>query len=327
MDYAPLGSSGLLVSALGVGCNAFGRRIDQARTSAVVGAALDAGVTFFDTADSYGAGASETMLGVALGTRRDEAVVATKFGMDLGGLIPGARENRASRGYLIRAVEGSLTRLGTDYIDLYQLHTPDRLTPIEETLAALTDLVRAGKVRYIGCSNLAAWEVADAAAVAEAIGSERFVTAQNEYSLVNRSAERELVPALAHIGASLLPYFPLAYGLLTGKYARGEAAPTGSRLDAETARFDGADWDLVEGIRGFAQERGIGMLDVALGWLRSQPVVGSVIAGATRPEQIAANAAAIRWTPAAEDRDALDALAAPGSGSGYTTFAPARRAR
>ena len=324
MEYAPLGNSGLVVSALGVGCNAFGRRIDQDQVTDVVTTALDEGVTFFDTADSYGRGISETMLGVALGARREEAVIATKFGMDLDGLYPGARENRASRGYITRAVEGSLQRLGTDYIDLYQLHTPDRITPIDETLSAMTDLVRAGKVRYIGCSNFAAWEVADAVAVADAIGSEHFITAQNEYSLYNRSAEAELVPALEHYRMSLLPYFPLAYGLLTGKYSRGEAAPEGSRLVNEKSRLDGANWDIVEGYQAFAQERGISMLDVALGGLRAQPAVDTVIAGATRGDQIRANAQAVQWTPSDEDLEALDAVVASGAGTGHVTFAPRR---
>lgn len=327
MDYAPLGTSGLVVSALGVGCNAFGRRIDQEQATAVVHSALDEGVTFFDTADVYGFGASETMLGQALGRRREEVVIATKFGMDMGDTYPGARSNRASRGYIARAVDGSLSRLGTDHIDLYYLHTPDRITPIEETLRALTDLVQSGKVRYIGCSNLAAWEVADAALIAETIGSERFIAAQNEYSLYNRSAEAELAPALEHYGMSLLPYFPLAYGLLTGKYSKADGAPEGTRLAKETARFEGANWNIVEGIRDFARERDISMLDVALGGLRAQPAIDSIIAGATRPEQISANAAATAWIPTQDDLDALDAIVAPGTGTGYLTFAPAVRRR
>jgi aryl-alcohol dehydrogenase-like predicted oxidoreductase len=223
-----------------------------------------------------------------------------------------------------RAVEGSLKRLGTDHIDLYQLHTPDRITPIEETLQALTDLVRAGKVRYIGCSNFTSWEVADAALVAEAIGSEHFITAQNEYSLYNRSAEAELVPALEHYGMSLLPYFPLAYGLLTGKYTDAEKAPEGTRLASETARLESAKWDVIEGFRAFALERGITMLEVALGGLRAQPAVDTVIAGATRPEQVAANAEAVLWTPTAEDLDAIDGIVAQATGTGYVTFAPRR---
>lgn len=325
MKYTSIGSSGLVVSALGIGCNAFGRRIDQEQTTAVIDAAFDAGVNFFDTADVYGVGASETMLGRALGDRRDEVVIATKFGMDMGETYPGARENRASRGYIARAVEGSLRRLGTDHIDLYQLHTPDRITPIDETLDALSDLVRSGKVRYIGCSNLSAWEVADAAHVASAVGSASFISAQNEYSLYNRSAERELVPALEHFGMSLLPYFPLAYGLLTGKYAQADEPPAGSRLAKETARFEGARWDLIEGLRALAAESGLSMLELALGGLRAQPTVDTVIAGATRPEQVGANAESVLWEPTADELAKIDAIVAPGTGTGYTTFAPSRR--
>jgi len=325
MDHTPLGASGLVVSALGIGCNAFGRRIDLDGVKDVVASALEHGVTFFDTADSYGAGVSETMLGAAVSGHRDQVIIATKFGMDMGEVYPGARANRASRGYIIRAAEGSLHRLGTDHIDLYQLHTPDRITPIEETLAALSDLVHAGKVRYIGCSNMAAWEVADARAVADAIGAEHFISAQNEYSLYNRSAEVELVPALEHYGMSLIPYFPLAYGLLTGKYHAHEDAPAGSRLATETSRLDGADWDVVEGLRAFAQDRGILMADVALGGLRAQPAVDTVIAGATSGAQVAANARSVEWTPTPGDLEALDAIVAPGSGAGYHTFATRRR--
>ncbi len=324
MEYAPLGTSGLVVSALGIGCNAFGRRIDQEQTNAVINAAFDEGVTFFDTADAYGAGASEEMLGRALGARREEVIIATKFGMDMGATYPGARENRASRGYITRAIEGSLRRLGTDYIDLYQLHTPDRITPIDETLDAMNDLVRAGKVRYLGCSNMAAWEVADAAHVAAAAGTSPFISAQNEYSLYNRSAEADLVPALEHFGMSLLPYFPLAYGLLTGKYVQAEKAPEGTRLATETARFDGARWDVIEGFRAFAEANGRTMLDIAMGGLRAQAAVDTVIAGATRPEQIVANAQAVAWQPTPEELATIDSIVAPGSGTGHTTFAPSR---
>lgn len=325
MRYDSLGSSGLVVSALGIGCNAFGRRIDQDAATAVVRSALEEGVTFFDTADAYGLGESETMLGTALGSRREEVVIATKFGMDMGETYPGARANRASRGYILRAVEGSLRRLGTDHIDLFQLHTPDRITPMEETLDALGDLVRSGKVRYIGCSNLAAWEVADAAHLASAVGAPAFLTAQNEYSLYNRSAEAELVPALEHFGMSLLPYFPLAYGLLTGKYSEADGAPEGSRLASETARLDSARWDVIEGLRTLSGQSGRSMLEIALGGLRAQPAVDTVIAGATRPEQVAANARAVEWEPTAEELDAIDRVVAPGSGPGHSTFAAPRR--
>ncbi|MGO2537779.1 MAG: aldo/keto reductase, partial [Brachybacterium tyrofermentans] len=205
------------------------------------------------------------------------------------------------------------------------LHTPDRITPMEETLDALGDLVRSGKVRYIGCSNLAAWEVADAAHLASAVGAPAFITAQNEYSLYNRSAEAELVPALEHFGMSLLPYFPLAYGLLTGKYSQSGGAPEGTRLATETARLDSARWDVVEGFRELSEESGRSMLEIALGGLRAQPAVDTVIAGATRPEQVASNARAVAWEPTAEELDAIDRVVAPGSGPGHSTFAASRR--
>ncbi|CAM3702916.1 aldo/keto reductase [Tsukamurella ocularis] len=318
--YQPLGTSGLIVSTLGVGCNAFGRRIDQRATDAVVNAAIDAGITLFDTADSYGSGASEEMLGRALGARRDQVIVATKFGMDTQGLYGEDHGVRASRNYIHKAVEGSLRRLGTDYIDLYQLHTPDRVTPLEETLETLSDLVTAGKVRYIGCSNFAAWEVVGADWLAETLGTPHFITAQNEYSLYNRSAETELVPALDSLGMSLLPYFPLAYGLLTGKYKRGQAAPEGTRLAQETHRLEGADFDVIEGLQAFADDRGIALLDVAIGGLAAQPAVGSVISGVSRAEQIAANVAAVAWEPTLEDLAAIDGIVAARP-TGYTTFA------
>ncbi|CAN5345366.1 hypothetical protein BH18ACT9_BH18ACT9_19080 [soil metagenome] len=247
MRYRPLGHSGLMVSAVGLGCNAFGTRIAREQTQAVVDAALDAGVTLFDTADSYGRGASEELLGAALGTRRDDVVVATKFGMDMGGANGPDWGARASRRYVRRAVEASLRRLGTDHIDLYQIHQLDLVTPMEETVDAMYELVDEGKVRYVGCSNFSAWQVVEAHWVATSRGRRGFISAQNEYSLYNRAAEEELVPALAHLGMSLLPYFPLAYGLLTGKYRRGHEAPAGSRLSAEgqSRRLERADFDRV----------------------------------------------------------------------------------
>lgn len=301
MSYRTLGNSGLTVSVVGIGCNAFGTRIDGDRSRAVVEAALDAGVTFFDTADTYGLGASEELLGAALGDRRDDVVVATKFGMDMQGRNGADWGARASRRYVRRAVEASLRRLGTDHIDLYQLHQPDLVTPVEETLAAMNDLVREGKVRYIGCSNFAAWEVVEAHWTASSAGLQPFVTAQNEYSLYNRSAEEELVPACLRLGTSILPYFPLAYGLLSGKYERGQQAPPGSRLEGQPARLENADFARVEALRAFAEKRGIEILDVALGGLAAQPAVGSVIAGVSRPEQVAANVRAGRWQPTRED--------------------------
>jgi aryl-alcohol dehydrogenase-like predicted oxidoreductase len=309
MTYRPLGESGLLVSAVGIGCNAFSRRVDQDGVADILAAARDTGVTLLDTADVYGVtlGASEEMLGVALEGQRDEFVVATKFG---GGRQPDGRA-RASRSTIVAAVEGSLRRLRTDHIDLYQLHVPDDVTPIEETLSALTDLVRAGKVRYVGSSNFAAWQIADADWTARAVGLERFVSAQNGYSLLDRAVEDEVVPACETYGIGLLPYFPLEYGLLTGKYRRGEEAPPGSRaaLDPERSQWlRDAEWDRIEALTSYAEERDLSLLDVAIAGLASQPAVGSVISGATRGEQVRANAAALRWQPTAEDLVELDAL-------------------
>lgn len=326
MRYNSLGHSGLMVSAVGIGCNAFGARVDAAGVTRIVDAAFEAGVTLFDTADTYSRGESETLLGAALQGRRDDVVIATKFGMDTSGLNGPDFGVRGSRRYIRRAVEGSLRRLGTDYIDLYQLHTPDRVTPLEETLTALDDLVRDGLVRYIGCSNMQAWEVVDAYRLAESLGTEPFISAQNEYSLYNRAAETELAPACEHLGIGILPYFPLAYGLLTGKYKRGEQAPQGSRLsdDSQKSRLSSADFDTVEALERYAADRGISMLDLAIGGLAAQPAVGSVISGVSKPEQVAVNAAAIDWDPTPEDLDALDEAVPRGSGPGYTTFATAR---
>jgi aryl-alcohol dehydrogenase-like predicted oxidoreductase len=309
MTYRPLGESGLLVSAVGIGCNAFSRRVDQDGVADILAAARDTGVTLLDTADVYGVtlGASEEMLGVALEGQRDEFVVATKFG---GGRQPDGRA-RASRSTIVTAVEDSLRRLRTDHIDLYQLHVPDDVTPIEETLSALTDLVRAGKVRYVGSSNFAAWQIADADWTARAVGLERFVSAQNGYSLLDRAVEDEVVPACETYGIGLLPYFPLEYGLLTGKYRRGEEAPPGSRaaLDPERSQWlRDAEWDRIEALTSYAEERDLSLLDVAIAGLASQPAVGSVISGATRGEQVRSNAAALRWQPTAEDLVELDAL-------------------
>lgn len=306
-----LGASGLAVSVVGLGCNNFGGRIDADATDAVVGTALDEGITLFDTADVYGGtpGRSEELLGRALGRRRHEAVVATKFGLDLQGANGPDWGARGSRRYVRTAVEASLRRLGTDWIDLYQLHTPDPLTPLEETLAALHELVLEGKVRYVGSSNLAGWQVVDADWTARTSGLTPFVSAQNEYSLLDRSAEDELVPACEQVGVGLLPYFPLASGLLTGKYRRGEDAPGGTRLASRPERLAAADFDRIEAIGRFADERGLSMLDVAIGGLAAQPAVASVIAGATTPEQVRANVAAGCWQPTADDLAALDEVA------------------
>jgi aryl-alcohol dehydrogenase-like predicted oxidoreductase len=280
----------------------------------VVHAALDEGVTLFDTADAYGGhGRSEEYLGAALKGRRDEVVVATKFGHDMAGANGPDWGARASRRYVIRAAEASLRRLDTDWIDLYQLHVPDPQTPIEETLSALDDLVKAGKVRYAGHSNFAGWQVADAAWIARTAGLAPFISAQNHYHLLHREVEAELVPACQRFGLGLLPYFPLASGLLTGKYRRGDPAPEGTRMAGErfAQRLAEAPWDTIEALERFATERGIGILDVAIGGLAAQPTVASVIAGATRPEQVRANVAAGNWQPTAEDLTTLNHLTRP----------------
>jgi aryl-alcohol dehydrogenase-like predicted oxidoreductase len=313
MTYRQLGDSGLTVSTVGIGCNNFGRRVDQDGTNAVVRQALDSGITLFDTADIYGQGSSEEMLGLALGSEREHVVVATKFGMDMQGANGPDWGVRGSRRYVRKAVEASLRRLGTDWIDLYQLHRPDPHTPIGETLAALDELVREGKVRYIGSSNLTGWQVVDADWTARSAGTERFVSAQNEYSLLERDVEEELVPACEHVGVGLLPFFPLASGLLTGKYRRGEAAPQGTRLASMGERLDSADWDTIERLEGYAAERGLRLIDVAIGGLAAQPAVASVIAGATRPEQVHDNVRAGSWQPTVSDLAALDEITIPAS--------------
>ncbi len=320
MTYRRLGTSGLVVSAVGLGCNNLGRAgsttADPAAATAVVHAALDAGITLFDTADVYGApcGRSEELLGVALGAQRENVVIATKFGMDARGANGVDFGARGSRRYIRQAVEASLRRLNTDFIDLYQMHEPDPETPLEETLAALHDLVREGKVRYLGHSNFAGWQLADAAWTAQSATRTPFVSAQNDYSLLNRGAELELIPAAHAFGVGLLPYYPLANGLLTGKYRR-DTVPEDSRL----ARFkpgllDTAPWDVLSALQAFADERGISMVDVAIGWLLARPQVTSVIAGATRPEQVAANAAAgTRWEPTDEELLRLNDIAPLGA--------------
>jgi aryl-alcohol dehydrogenase-like predicted oxidoreductase len=312
MRYRRLGGSGLAVSVVGIGCNNFGRKLDSAGTRAVVEAALERGVNFFDTADVYGAepGASEEALGAALLGRRDDVVIATKFGNDMRGTNGPDLDARGSRRYIMRAVEASLRRLRTDYIDLYQMHVPDPATPIEETLSTLDDLVRAGKLRYLGSSNFSAWQVADADWIARTEHLTRFVSAQNEYSLLQRGAEAELVPACQRFGLGLLPYFPLASGLLTGKYRRGEPAPEGTRMAGERyrERYTRADWDKVEALQAYTEKRGIALLDVAIGGLAAKPAVTSVIAGATSPAQVVANVAASRWVPTSDDLAELDAI-------------------
>ena len=294
MQTRRLGSSGLKVSEVGLGCNNFGMRIDQAQTQAVVDAALEAGITLFDTADVYGGTQSEVMLGKALGKRRHDIVLATKFGMPLS---KDERKRGGSRRWIMAAVEDSLGRLGTDYIDLYQHHQPDPDTPVDETLRALDDLVTEGKVRYLGNSNYTGWQIADADWTAA--GQSRFVSAQNLYSLLERKAAFEVLPACEHFGLGFLPFFPLASGLLSGKYRRGEPAPEGTRLAGWGARgaqaLSDRNFDKVEALTGWAEARGRTILELAFVWLLGQPVVSSVIAGATSPEQVRANAATAVW--------------------------------
>ncbi len=317
MTYRRLGSSGLAVSVVGIGCNNFGRRIDQDAAKAVVDAALERGITLFDTADVYGdpAGASEEYLGAALKANgaRGDVIIATKFGSPMGGVNGPDWDARGSRRYITRAVESSLRRLGTDYIDLYQLHQPDRHTPIAETLSALDDLVRAGKVRYVGSSNFAAWQVADAAWTSRTTNVTPFISAQNEYSLLERGVETELVPACLEYGVGILPFFPLAMGLLTGKHHRDSIRP-GSRLsnDGYADYLAQVPWDNIDRLREYAQKRSLSMLDVAIGGLAAKPAVASVIAGASTPDQVRANAAAVAWAPTADDIAELDAITSRG---------------
>jgi aryl-alcohol dehydrogenase-like predicted oxidoreductase len=314
MQYRRLGRSGLTVSVVGLGCNNLGRpgtaTLEQDGTDAVVHAALDAGVTLFDVADTYGAtaGLSEERLGAALGARRTDVVLATKFGMDAGGANGPDFGARGSRRYIVQAVEASLRRLGTDWIDLYQFHTPDHATPVEETLSALDDLVRSGKVRYIGHSNRAGWQIAEAEFVARRLGTERFISAQNHYNLLDRRAELEVLPAAKAYGLGVLPYFPLANGMLTGKYSAG-TAPAGSRLShTRTHMVRDADLAQLRRYGDFARDRGLTEVDLAFSWLAAQEPVTSVIAGATRPEQVRQNAEAVRWVPTEAERAELDEI-------------------
>jgi aryl-alcohol dehydrogenase-like predicted oxidoreductase len=307
--YTPLGSSGLVVSVVGLGTNNFGSRCDRRETRGVVEAALDAGITLIDTADVYGGGGdSETFIGDALKGRRDEVVLATKFGMNMQGKNGPDWDARGSRRYVRIAVEASLRRLQTDWIDLYQYHRPDGITPAEETLAALDELVREGKVRYVGSSNHKAWQVVEAEHVARRDGRSRYISAQNHYSLLERDVEAELAPACERYGIGILPYFPLAHGLLTGKYRRGQPAPEESRLAGRPERLTDEAFDRIEALEQFAEERGRSLLEVAIGGLAAQPAVGSVIAGATKPEQVRENAEAGDWEPSEDDLAALDEI-------------------
>jgi aryl-alcohol dehydrogenase-like predicted oxidoreductase len=302
----PLGHSGLQVSVLGLGCNNFGRRLDLEGTQAVVDAALEQGARFFDTADIYGGpdgrGRSEELLGEVLEGRRDQVILATKFGMDMGD----GRGPRGSADYIRHAVQASLRRLRTDVIDLYWYHEPDGETPIEETLSALQELVDAGTVRAIGASNFEAEQIEEADAVAREHGLTRFTAIQNEYSLLVRDPERDVLPTCQRLGLGFVPYFPLASGLLTGKYHRCQPAPEGTRLAGRDQVASDEQFEVVEALRGYADERGLSLIDVAMGALLANETVSSVIAGATKPDQVSKNAAAARWEPTSEDLSALE---------------------
>jgi aryl-alcohol dehydrogenase-like predicted oxidoreductase len=313
MEYRTLGQSGLRVSLVGLGCNNFGRRIDYAASQPVVRKALDLGITFFDTADVYRSpiGSSEEFLGRALGSRRRDIVLATKVGMP----IDDSGVRGASRRTIVAGVEASLRRLNTDWIDLYQQHQPDPLTPIEETLRAFDDLVHQGKVRYIGCSNFRAWQVVEARWTSRSLGLTPFVSCQNEYSLLMRRPDRELIPMMQAYRMGLLPYYPLAAGLLTGKYRRNTSMPEGARLTLHAARYEGrfindANWPIVERLDAFAAQRGRTLLELAFSWLAARPCVSSIIAGATKPEQMEANVRAADWALSAEELREIDRITA-----------------
>ena len=313
MEQRNLGKSGLIVSVVGLGCNNFGGRIDFDATKQVVHKALDLGVTFFDESDTYGdpRGSSETCLGQILGDRRKDIVLTTKFARPMDGA---GRLQGASRRYIMAEVEASLKRLKTDWIDLYQQHQPDPLTPIEETLQALDDLVRQGKVRYIGCSTLPAWQVVQAQWTSRHLGLHRFIACQEEYSLLARDLDREMMPVLEAYDLGLIPFAPLANGLLTGKYKRDRPLPKGARLSymprAAGRYLTDDNWTLVERLEAFAAERDHTLLELALGWLLHRPAVASVIAGATRPEQVEQNVRAAGWALTAEDMQEIDRLTA-----------------
>ena len=312
MEYRNLGSSGLRVSLVGLGCNNFGMRLDLEQTRAVVDRAFDLGITLFDTADMYGGrGGSETQLGKILGHRRKDIVLASKFGM---AMSDDGTKIGASRRYIMSAVEDSLRRLKTDWIDLYQLHQPDPLTPLDETMQALDDLVTQGKIRYIGCSNLPSWQVVESQWISKSMGLNRFVSCQDEYNILNRNVEAELIPAMQKYGCGLLPYFPLASGLLTGKYKRTKM-PEGARLTdmptfANRIYLTDENFDIVDNLNKFAHKTGHSILELAFGWMASRPTTASIIAGATKPEQIEANVAAVNWVLSQSEIDEVDKISA-----------------
>lgn len=298
------GANGFDISVVGMGCNAFGRRLDEETSRPVIHAALDAGITFFDTAEGYGDGLSEEFIGRAIEGRRDQVILATKFGLRTLH-VPG--KGKGSRDNAMVAIDKSLKRLGTDHIDLYQFHMPDPSTPIAETLDAMNDMVRSGKVRLIGCSNFSAAQMREAVDTASEMGLDCFVTAQNQWSVLDREIEDDLVPVCADNGIGILPYYPLAKGLLTGKYRRDLAAPEGSRLEG-ASDFRTADFDVLEALEAFATARGFNLLTLAVSWLASQPTVVSVISGAARADQLAQNVVAAGWKMTADDLLEIDRI-------------------
>ncbi len=306
MEYRQLGNSGLQVSVIGLGTNNFGRRVDARGTELVVNHAVDMGINMIDTANSYSAGLSEEYIGRAIKGKREKVVIATKVSSKTG---EGPNNAGNSRLHILREVENSLRRLGTDYMDLYQIHFWDANTPIQETLGALNDLISQGKVRYIGCSNFAAWQVCESAWTAKTLGLSPFVSVQPQYSMLDRRAEKELVPFCGKYGVGILPYYPLANGFLTGKYRRGEGAPEGTRLaQNDRGMFTDANYDLLEKLEGFAKERGHTLLDLAFAWLLATPPVSSVIAGATKVEQVIANAKTAGWNLSKDEKAEVDGL-------------------
>ena len=310
MRFRQLGNSGLTVSVVGLGANNFGWRLDVEQSRPVIEAALETGINLIDTSDSYDTGNSEQIIGDVLRGRRDEVLIATKFGSDMGGSNGPDWGARASRRYVVKAVDASLRRLQTDWIDLYQLHRPDGLTPLDETLEALDDLVHQGKIRYAGSSNLSAWQVAESSWISRTRGLTSFVSAQNHYSLLERTIELDLVPACLAHGVAVIPYFPLANGLLTGKWKRGDAAPENSRLAGRNTPTD-KTFEVIEGLAAVAAKAGLSLAELAVAGLAAQPAVGSVIAGATSAEQVRSNAAAGDLELSAEILAEIDRVAAP----------------
>jgi aryl-alcohol dehydrogenase-like predicted oxidoreductase len=312
VEYRNLGNSGLIVSAVGLGCNNFGGRVDAQRTGEVIGKCIDMGITLFDTADLYGRGKSEEFMAPHLKAHRHDIVIATK---SVGPMGEGPYWRGANRKYLMDALDACLTRLETDYIDLYQMHMVDARTPIDETLRTLDDMVRSGKVRYIGCSNYSGWQLVESMWTSKTEHVEHFVSAQNQYSLLERAIETELVPAASKYGVGILPYFPLASGFLTGKYKKDQDLPEGARLSAPNNPFGGrimtdANYAKLEALEDFATNRGHSMVELAISWLASKPYVGSVIAGATRPEQVEENAKAADWKLTDEEFKQIDEILA-----------------